>query len=211
MRTLPMTSRTRLWKKPKIDFQQEAAVEMPSEGNRTQQPDRGEIVASFYRSITSPSGTVSDPSPAEVIALDPPTNRRIENLCPVCHLRLPSSSRARRRHNCGTAHLSKVADTRPPPLNPLYVDRSSFGYKVLLSQGWSEKDPYGIGAEDNKGRREPLKTGRVKNDTVGLGIKPSKVKEVVEEKKLIESGKDIRIRYEREKRIRKELMEIVHR
>ena len=50
----------------------------------------------------------------------------------------------------------------------------------------------------------------MKNDTVGLGIKGRKVQEVVKEKKLIESGKDIRRRYEKEKQWRKEWMEYLH-
>ena len=78
---------------------------------------------------------------------------------------------------------------------------------MLYSQGWSDKERHGIGAEGNEGRREPVKASRVKNDTVGLGKKGKKVKELVVEKKLIESGRDIKVRYEREKRIRKELMD----
>jgi len=56
-----------------------------------------------------------------------------------------------------------------------------------------------------------VKASRVKNDTVGLGIKGKKIKEAVEVKKDIASGKDIQKAYERDKQIRKELMEYMYR
>ena len=200
MRTLPRVSRTRLWKKPEIRFQQESQSVQELEAPKD---DRGEIVASFYRSITE---NTTPPSSEVIIIDDDPPSPPVEELCPTCHLPLPSSPRLRRKHHSTTAHLAKVVDTRPPPVKPLPIDRSSYGYKVLLLQGWSDKDRHGIGSEDNKGRREPVKASRVKNDTVGLGIKGKKIKEVKTEKKLIESGKDIRKAYEQEKQIRRDLM-----
>ena len=96
-------------------------------------------------------------------------------------------------------------------MNPLHIDKSSYGYKVLLSQGWTDKDRHGIGAEDNKGRREPVKASRVKNDTVGLGIKgKKKVKEAIQETKSIQSAKEIRKRYEKEKRIREQWIQYMY-
>ena len=209
VRTLPITSRTRLWKRPEIQFQQETELETVKEGDLPKS-DRGESVASFYRSIITPPITEPASPQPDIILLDAPPNTEPVVLCPTCHLPLPSSKNLQRKHLRSTAHLSKVVDSRPPPVNPLPVDRSSYGYKVLLSQGWNDKDRHGIGAEDNKGRREPIKASRVKNDTVGLGIKGRKVQEVVKEKKLIESGKDIRRRYEKEKQWRKEWMEYLH-
>ena len=82
---------------------------------------------------------------------------------------------------------------------------------MLLSQGWNDKDGRGIGAEDNKGGREPVKASRVKNDTVGLGIKGQKnIKEAVRETRSVQSAKEIRKRYEREKRIREEWIRYMH-
>jgi hypothetical protein len=206
LRTLPATSRARLWNRPQIQFQQESELETVSQVEIPKQ-DRGELVASFYRSITSPPIT----TPSEVTLIDPTRDPEpSKSICPICHLPLPSSTKSRRSHNCTTAHLAKVVDSRPPPLNPLHIGRSSYGYKVLLLQGWNDKDRYGIGAEDNKGRREPVKASRVKNDTVGLGIKDKKVEEAVKEKKSIEGGKEIRARYEKEKRLRKEWMDYMH-
>ena len=96
-------------------------------------------------------------------------------------------------------------------MKPLYLDKTSYGYKVLLSQGWNDKDCQGIGAEDNKGRREPVKASRVKNDTVGLGIKGTKkVKEAIQEMKSVQSAKEIRKRYEKEKRIREQWIRYMH-
>lgn len=212
MRTLPVSSRTRMWKRPEIRFQQESQ-EIPTEGQVPPKSDRGELVASFYRSITSPPIT-DPPSPAcshEVPLIDPPPGTEPVELCPTCQLPLPSDPKLQRKHNCSLAHLSKVVDSRPAPVNPLHIDKSSYGYKVLLSQGWTDKDRHGIGAEDNKGRREPVKASRVKNDTVGLGIKgKKKVKEAIQETKSIQSAKEIRKRYEKEKRIREQWIQYMY-
>jgi len=216
MRTLPVQSRTRIWKRPEIHFQQESQ-EIPSEGPALPATDRGQLVAAFYRSITSPP-TTDPPSPSpsssssqDVLCIDPPPNIPPVQLCPTCQLPLPSDPKLQRKHNCSIAHLSKVVDSRPPPVKPLYLDKTSYGYKVLLSQGWNDKDRQGIGAEDNKGRREPVKASRVKNDTVGLGIKgKNKVKEAIQETKSVQSAKEIRKRYEKEKRIREQWIRYMH-
>ena len=210
VRTLPATSRTHRWKRPEIQFRQESEPDVVEQG-APPKPDRGELVASFYRSITTPPVTEPSSPQPEVIVLDPPPDTESTKLCPICALPLPASLKLQRIHNRTTAHLAKVVDLRPSPVKPLPIDRSSYGYKVLLSQGWNDKDRYGIGAEDNKGRREPVKISRVKNDTVGIGIKGKKIKEAVVEKKLIESGKDIRRRYEKEKQLQKEWMEYMNR
>jgi hypothetical protein len=208
-RTIPTTSRTRLFNRPEIRFRQESDVQV-SESGKSSNDERGESVANFYRSITSTP--VMETSSPKVILIDASDEEPAPpELCPICQLPLPSSKKLQRRHNASTAHLAKVVDARPPPVNPLPIKRSSYGYKVLNSQGWSDKDRYGIGADDNKGRREPVKTSRVKNDTVGLGIKGEKIKDAIAEKKLIESKKDIQKAYEREKEIRKELMDYMHR
>jgi hypothetical protein len=204
-RTIPTTSRTRIFNRPEIQFRQQTDVQQ-NENGRSTNDERGDSVATFYRSITSTP--VMDPPSPEIIIIDPPDEEPPQaELCPICQLPLPSSKRLQRRHNASVAHLAKVVDRRPPPVNPLPINRSSFGYKVLNSQGWSDRERHGIGADDNKGRREPIKTSRVKNDTVGLGIKGKKIEEAIVEKKLIQSGKDIQKAYEREKQIRKELMD----
>ena len=210
VRILPTISRTHRWKRPEIQFHEETQTEVIEDGAPLK-PDRGKLVASFYRSITTPPVTEPSSPVPQVILLDPPPATESTTLCPICSLPLPSSVKLQRIHNRSTAHLAKIVDSRPPPVIPLPIDRSSYGYKVLLSQGWNDKDRHGIGAEDNKGRREPIKISRVKNDTVGIGIKGKKIKEAVVEKKLIESGKDIRRRYEKEKQLQKEWMEYMNR
>jgi len=212
-RSIPETRfprRGHIFHRPEIPFQQETPQTV-LEDSRTADSRRGEDIASFYRAITTPPITEPASSP-EIIILDDdiPSDTKEpapRETCSVCGLRLPLSAKGRRKHIASTAHLSKVTATGPAPLNPLPIDKTSYGYKVLYSQGWSERERHGIGAQGNEGRREPVKASRVKNDTAGLGIKGKKLKEAVVEKKLIESGRDIRERYEREQRIRKELME----
>ena len=213
MRTLPPTSRVSRWKRPEIPFREETLLETVQEGERLKS-NHGETIASFYRSITTPPVTVpttplanqeDNEEPLLLEGPGPPI------LCPVCSLPLPSSLKARRAHDSSTAHLCRVVEPRPTSLKPLNLDRSSIGYKVLTSQGWSENDRHGLGAENNKGRREPVKASRVKNDTVGLGIKEGKVKEIAEETKRLRSGKEIRRRYERERKRHQALMEYMSR
>jgi hypothetical protein len=196
--SLSMSNRTARWKRPEIRFQ--TASEDVVEGELSKE-DRGEAVVSFYRTVTGNLTT----STSDVIIIDSPPEESVEEICPVCRLPLPLSARLRRKHLSTTAHLVKVVDV-PSPVNPLPIDRKSYGYRVLSSQGWSDKERHGVGAEDNKGRREPVKATRVKNDTVGLGIKGKKVQQVIKEKKSIQSGKDIREAYEKEKHIRRDIM-----
>ena len=213
VRTLPSSSRTHLWKRPEIQFQR-SSEDVPTKGEVPPEPDRGEIVASFYRSIISPPVTSPlppSPSSKDVLFIESPSETESTNRCSVCQLPLPSDPKLVRQHNCSVAHLSQVADPRPPPVNPLHIDKSSFGYKVLLSQGWNDKGRHGIGADDNKGRREPVKASRVKNDTVGLGIKGKKnIKEAIRETKSVQSAKEIRERYETERRIKQEWIRYMH-
>jgi G-patch domain len=213
--TLPPTSRLARFKRPEIQFREESQLETVEPG-QPPKPDRGEVVASFYRSITTPPVTVPSTPPGDgqdadseddVLLLEGPP---VPTLCPVCNLPLPSNAKLQREHNRSTAHLSRVVDPRPTPLKPLPLDSYKVGYKVLHSQGWSEKDREGLGAEGNRGRREPVKPSRVKNDTVGLGIKKDKVKEVARENRGMVSGKEIRRRYEREKTLHKALMEYMN-
>jgi len=216
VRTLPPSSRVSRWKRPEIQFREETQLETVEE-DEPSKSNHGEAIASFYRSITTPPVTVPTTPLADQDETEEDYNEALlvegpppPILCPVCNLPLPSSLKARREHNSSTAHLSRVIDPRPPALKPLNLDSSSIGYKVLTLQGWSEKDRHGLGAEDNKGRREPVKASRVKNDTVGLGIKESKVKEVVKETKGLISGKEIRRRYEREKKLHQALMKYMN-
>ena len=213
VRTLPPTSRVSRWKRPEIPFREETRLETVQEGERLKS-NHGETIASFYRSITTLPVTtplanqdkteIDNEEPLLLEAPPPPI------LCPVCNLPLSSSLKGRREHNSSTAHLSRIVDPHPPSLKPLNLDRSSVGYKVLTSQGWSENDRHGLGAENNKGRREPVKASRVKNDTVGLGIKEGNVKEVAEETKRLMSGKEIRRQYERERKRHQALMEYMN-
>ena len=207
-------SRTRIYKRPEVVFQQASEDFNTTNDERKVNQERGPQVAAFYRNLTTPPITEisSSEDDDDVIILDRPPGSTSEEICPTCGLSLPSSAKLRKRHYASTAHLSKVVDERPPPLNPLPIDRKSFGYKVLNSQGWSDKDRHGIGAEDNKGRREPVKASRVKNDTVGLGIKGKKdIEEAMEKAKAFESAEQIRKAYERDKRIRKELLDHMNR
>jgi len=215
--TLPPTSRAARWKRPEIQFREESQLETVEPG-REPKPDHGKVVASFYRSITTPPVTVPFTPPAEQQDADSSNDEDVLLLegpptpmpCPVCNLPLPSDPQLLRQHNRSTAHLSRVIDPRPQPLKPLPLDAYRVGYKVLASQGWSEKDREGLGAEGNRGRREPVKPSRVKNDTVGLGIKAGKVKEVARENKGMASGKEIRRRHEREKKLHRALMEYMN-
>ena len=87
---------------------------------------------------------------------------------------------------------------------------------MLAAQGWDEKSPGGLGVRGNLGR-EPIIPKQVKNDTIGLGRKESRRKDGRDEVrtgkvgKVGKRGKDVRNEYERERQVRKELMEYMSR
>ncbi|OJJ37123.1 hypothetical protein ASPWEDRAFT_26535 [Aspergillus wentii DTO 134E9] len=101
-----------------------------------------------------------------------PNNER----CEVCNLPVSSStqpagdgaepSSAARPHEASLAHQVCMTHSHPPS----HLDRNRHGLRYLSAYGWDPDSRLGLGAPGREGIREPVK-GRLKADTVGLGVK----------------------------------------
>ncbi|KAJ3035520.1 G patch domain and ankyrin repeat-containing protein 1 [Rhizophlyctis rosea] len=93
--------------------------------------------------------------------------------CSICNIHLPNSA-AYAAHIAGVAHLVAVGERQESegiaPPRPVYyaLNETNVGYRLLRNEGW---DPsFGLGAS-GEGRTQPIST-RVKNDRLGIGVKP---------------------------------------
>ena len=89
-------------------------------------------------------------------------------VCSVCGLPFQISSdnfgSTRHPHEASLAHQVCLEHSHPPS----DIDRTRPGLKYLSSYGWDPDGRLGLGAA-GEGIRAPIK-GKIKNDTVGLGV-----------------------------------------
>lgn len=89
-------------------------------------------------------------------------------ICSVCGLSLQNLSdnfgSARHPHEASLTHQACLEHSHPPS----HLDRTRPGLKYLSSYGWDPDSRLGLGAA-GEGIRTPIK-GKIKNDTVGLGV-----------------------------------------
>ena len=181
-----------------------------SQSTTTRKPGLGDR----YLSIVLPQITNSTSNQAELSAAaqkaeKPPTSNET-TICPVCKLPItPSAStspaQSTKSHESSLAHQVCLTHSHPPfPLS-----RSHIGLKYLSSYGWDPDARRGLGATGS-GIRVPIK-GKVKNNTVGLGVKDSEgvrvQKEAKEKRKVrLNNAKQVReqvaVEKERERRLR---------
>ena len=92
-----------------------------------------------------------------------------EGFCAICHLPIDArggaASTAFSRHESTISHMVCLTHSYPPS----HLDRSRQGFKYLSSYGWDPDSRQGLGAT-GEGIRAPIKA-KLKNDTVGLGVK----------------------------------------
>lgn len=140
-----------------------------------------------YLSIVLPASQPATPVSSGP-ALTTPTVRDLEpKLCEVCSLPLKATTDGggnennddnddngdineggpRQVHESSLAHQVCLPHSHPPSA----IDRRRTGYKYLSSLGWDPDSRSGLGPAGH-GIREPLK-GKIKNDTIGLGVKVS--------------------------------------
>ena len=90
-------------------------------------------------------------------------------LCEICGLPIDipgdATSTASADHESTIAHMVCLTHSHPPS----NLDRSRQGLKYLSSYGWDPNSREGLGPK-GEGIRAPIKA-KIKNDTVGLGVK----------------------------------------
>ena len=89
--------------------------------------------------------------------------------CEICNFPIDphagTASTAIANHESTIAHMVCLAHSYPPS----HVDRTRQGFKYLSAYGWDPDSRQGLGAT-GEGIRAPVKA-KMKNDTVGLGVK----------------------------------------
>jgi hypothetical protein len=120
------------------------------------------------------------------------------SVCEICKLPIQSEETdmsLRRPHEASISHQVCLTHSHPPS----HIDRNRPGLKYLSSYGWDPNSRLGLGATGD-GIRIPIK-GKIKNNTVGLGIEGSSngKKEVKAEKiETLDAGK-VRKKHEKER------------
>ncbi|KAK2766751.1 hypothetical protein FQN54_006065 [Arachnomyces sp. PD_36] len=117
----------------------------------------------------APDGDHTDPLPVETeteprSSSQPAPTTTTPSTCEICNLPLHSTTSNTSHHDTSIAHQVCLQHSHPPS----HLDRSRSGLKYLSSYGWDPDSRLGLGAR-GEGIRQPLK-GKVKNDTVGLGV-----------------------------------------
>lgn len=141
------------------------------------------------------------------------------HICEICNLPLPSTTQdpdamepetetdtdtntntdkearikeLQKKHAASLAHQVCLTHSHPPS----HLDRTRHGLRYLSAYGWDPDSRLGLGAAGREGIREPIR-GRLKVDTVGLGVRDSRDEDAAGSGVMGE-----RKRKERERRIR---------
>ena len=128
--------------------------------------------------------------------------------CEICNLPVDTSentaSTASTNHESTIAHMVCLNHSHPPS----HLDRRRQGFKYLSSYGWDPDSRKGLGAT-GEGIRAPIKA-KVKNDTVGLGVKTKGSKKPTDTKVVGMDAKQVRRMNIDERRKRERLQEMFY-
>lgn len=130
------------------------------------------------------------------------------SFCEICNLAIDARggvpSTASTDHEYTIAHMVCLTHSHPPS----HLDRSRQGFKYLSSYGWDPDTRQGLGATGG-GIRVPIKI-KVKNDTVGLGVKINRKKKSKDAKVERMDAKQIRRKDMEDRRKRERLQEMFY-
>ena len=100
--------------------------------------------------------------------------------CEICNFPInpqaATASTAIANHESTIAHMVCLAHSHPPS----HLDRTRQGFKYLSAYGWDPDSRQGLGVT-GEGIRAPVKA-KMKNDTVGLGVKVKRNKKHLDPK-----------------------------
>ncbi|CAJ0828550.1 8461_t:CDS:10 [Entrophospora sp. SA101] len=99
------------------------------------------------------------------------------------------------QHVHGTAHLVTSKDLNDAVPDPIILNETNIGFRMLRDQGWSYDKGLGI---NEQGPRHPIST-RIKNDKYGIGINPSKIQKLPKEKRKRLNAREAAIQYENDR------------
>lgn len=196
-----------------IVLPKEAQTPPNPEGTQRKQSQEPEDAQRSSAPPSLPTAASTPPSSKE-----PASALETAECCEVCNLplvpavsRTPSSSDGTKilPHEASLAHQVCLSHSHPPS----HLDRTRHGLRYLESYGWDPDSRRGLGAPGREGIREPIKS-RVKNDTVGLGVKidPIKAKAAVKEAKVQKlNAKEVRKMEMEGKKKRERLQEMFYR
>ncbi|KAL9135471.1 MAG: hypothetical protein Q9175_003337 [Cornicularia normoerica] len=129
-------------------------------------------------------------------------------LCETCNLPInalgDATSTAPTNHESMIAHMVCLTHSHPPS----HLDRNHQGLKYLSSYGWDPDSRQGLGAT-GEGIRAPIKA-KVKNDTVGLGVKMKVDKKTPDAKVERMDAKQVRKKDMEDRRKRERLQEMFY-
>lgn len=130
-------------------------------------------------------------------------------LCEICRLPMTSIDRttisSAKPHEASLAHQVCLSHSHPPS----HLDRKRLGLKCLSSYGWDPDSRLGLGATGD-GMRVPIKV-KLKNNTLGLGIKENSVMQKRPEKIKRLDAKQARRKEKESKRKQQKLQELFYR
>lgn len=194
----------------------------PSKPEDTQREQTEELEEEeALRSSAPPSLPTTTISPSQDLSSlkGPASTPETAERCEVCNLPLvpavsqtaSSSSDGKKilPHEASLVHQLCLSHSHPPS----HLDRTRHGLRYLESYGWDPDSRLGLGAPGREGIREPIKS-RVKNDTVGLGVKidPVKAKAPVKDAKVQKlNAKEVRKMEMEGKKKRERLQEMFYR
>lgn len=137
----------------------------------------GKEATALVNQTTDKQSAHSSPQPSTITKSiqEDTTTAESTSICPICSTEIHST--ATHTHESSIPHQFSLPHSHPPS----HLDRTRPGLKYLESYGWNPDARQGLGTSGT-GIREPIKT-KVKNDTVGLGVKVKKGAAVGVEKK----------------------------
>ncbi|KAJ3049789.1 G patch domain and ankyrin repeat-containing protein 1 [Rhizophlyctis rosea] len=133
----------------------------------------------------SSSNITAPPPPIIPCANDTQPEPETDITCTICS-QIFTSHAAYTSHITGVPHLVTLAERRDgegeTEPTPVYyaLNESNVGYRLLRNEGWNPSA--GLGAS-NEGRTQPIPT-RMKNDRLGIGVKPRGQKTVTHKQML---------------------------
>ena len=131
------------------------------------------------------------------------------SFCEVCNFPInahrDATSPTYTNHESSIAHMVCLTHSHPPS----YLNRSRRGLKYLSLYGWDPDSRKGLGAT-GEGIRAPIKA-KVKNDTVGLGVKFQRNKKPSDTKAKKLDAKQVRKKEMEDRKQQERLQEMFYR